>query len=157
MATLTDLPAEHRDMVRRHMDEKTLAKLSPAELRYRCAYAHEVRQRAKGQPEEHYRFLGKHALRVLNSKPIMEHLAEVHRLHELRQMSSSAKRQDEEGVIRSVQGAWAHAIRDEEEANEYPPGLYAAVDMRLGGKPVLGDPELEQVADACIAHARRQR
>lgn len=30
-----------------------------------------------------------------------------------------------------------------------------AVDMRLLGKPVLGDNELAYVADACVEHARK--
>jgi len=148
VARLADLkdPGQ-RELAGKWTPADILSRLSTEELRHRAAYACGVKQRATAQQGEHAIFLHAHARAVLGSEPAAEHVIEQGRLKRLAESAPSTE----------LRGAWLQGRRQHSEGHQYPPGLLGAVDKRLLGQPVIGDPGLAAVAEACVNRVKAAR
>jgi hypothetical protein len=141
MATLDSLrDSDERALAARHVPADVLKRLSVAELRYRVRHAKSIIDRARqvSVPESRAA-LSEHARTILSSVPAVEYSHELSRRKDLACAAPS-----------HLFGPYFEMVSEYKQANEYPPGLLAAVDMMLLGKPVYGDNELATVAEAAV-------
>jgi hypothetical protein len=130
---VTDAPADHWRYAEA-IPADILDRLSKAELRARCAYAAEHDRIAEtGQPER-AGYLWAHARQVLGSIPVVDYIREQRRLNRLRRESAG----------NAELGHICLQLRNLKARNAFPPGLIAAVDAALLGRP--STPEAAEIA-----------
>jgi hypothetical protein len=146
MAKLTDLnDPKHRKLAGQFVDDKLLARLSPAELRHRVAHAARLRADALASPErDHAAALFEQSRKVLRSDPVAEYIHEHKRL-------SDAQRK----APMHLQSIYHAAVAGHRERNQYAPHLVAACNQILLGRPVVGDDHLAMTAEECVSHYAR--
>jgi hypothetical protein len=145
MATLDQLKdADERSFAARMIPADVLSRLSIAELRYRTRHGRHLINRAREVPvRESQQALSAHAAKIMASEPAVDHI------HKRMRHQALA-----DGAPSHLWGAYFDMVRTHRGAHDYPPGLLAACNQVLEGRPVVGDPELAAVAEACVNHAR---
>jgi hypothetical protein len=124
VAKVTDAPVDHWKHAEA-IPADILGRLSRAELRARCAYAAEHYRIAETAEPGHAGSLRAHARQVLGSIPVVDYIREQQRLNGRRRESAGRfELGDVYLQLRSLKGS-----------NAFPPGLIAAVEAALLGRP----------------------
>jgi len=144
MATVNDVPADLQHLATK-VPEDVLKRLSSAELNARCRWARKYAERGDNDSVPEYKsYVRAQVKRILEAKPVAEHLSEVARLHGLLQSNNPPS------VTDALKEKYLKEMRT---AAHYPDGLVNAVDQALLGR-ATGIPELDNIAQACLNRHR---